>query len=154
MLKNVIPSGTWGRAMPWWQGPTYHGLLSHKKLNVIEYYTARVITLKTIHFRRYIKLLSQLQTFWLIVYGLYSQNWRKETRYLLQNSEEPLISHPTASNCIPLCTQFAPGTIFFYWLMYENFFNNDWPEFKSLEIKIKYFIGSALQSLKQLNRTT
>jgi hypothetical protein len=24
-LKAVPPSATWGRAIPWWQGPTYHG---------------------------------------------------------------------------------------------------------------------------------
>ena len=24
-LEAVPPSATWGRAMPWWQGPTYHG---------------------------------------------------------------------------------------------------------------------------------
>jgi hypothetical protein len=24
-LQAVPPSATWGRAMPWWQGPTYHG---------------------------------------------------------------------------------------------------------------------------------
>jgi len=24
--EAVPPSATWGRAMPWWQGPTYHGL--------------------------------------------------------------------------------------------------------------------------------
>ena len=26
ILEAVAPSATWGRAMPWWQGPTYHGL--------------------------------------------------------------------------------------------------------------------------------
>ena len=26
ILEAVPPSATWGRAMPWWQGPTYHGL--------------------------------------------------------------------------------------------------------------------------------
>ena len=25
ILQAVPPSATWGRAMPWWQGPTYHG---------------------------------------------------------------------------------------------------------------------------------
>ena len=25
ILEAVPPSTTWGRAMPWWQGPTYHG---------------------------------------------------------------------------------------------------------------------------------
>jgi hypothetical protein len=24
LLEAVLPSATWGRAMPWWQGPTYH----------------------------------------------------------------------------------------------------------------------------------
>ena len=27
-LQAVPPSSTWGRAMPWWQGPTYHGFHS------------------------------------------------------------------------------------------------------------------------------
>ena len=26
-LEAVPPSATWGRAMPWWQGPTYHGVM-------------------------------------------------------------------------------------------------------------------------------
>ena len=26
-LEAVPPSATWGRAMPWWQEPTYHGLI-------------------------------------------------------------------------------------------------------------------------------
>ena len=26
ILEAVAPSATWGHAMPWWQGPTYHGL--------------------------------------------------------------------------------------------------------------------------------
>jgi hypothetical protein len=26
-LEAVSPSTTWGRVMPWWQGPTYHGYL-------------------------------------------------------------------------------------------------------------------------------
>jgi hypothetical protein len=26
ILETVRPSATWGRAMPWWQGPTYHGM--------------------------------------------------------------------------------------------------------------------------------
>ena len=25
ILESCPPSATWGRAMPWWQGPTYHG---------------------------------------------------------------------------------------------------------------------------------
>ena len=25
ILEAVPPSATWGRVMPWWQGPTYHG---------------------------------------------------------------------------------------------------------------------------------
>jgi hypothetical protein len=25
ILEAVPPPATWGRAMPWWQGPTYHG---------------------------------------------------------------------------------------------------------------------------------
>jgi len=25
ILEVVPPSATWGRAMPWWRGPTYHG---------------------------------------------------------------------------------------------------------------------------------
>ena len=25
ILEAVHPSATWGRAMPWWHGPTYHG---------------------------------------------------------------------------------------------------------------------------------
>jgi hypothetical protein len=25
ILEAVPPSATWGRAMPWWQGPTYYG---------------------------------------------------------------------------------------------------------------------------------
>ena len=29
ILEAVPPSATWGRAMLWWQGPTYHGFLSH-----------------------------------------------------------------------------------------------------------------------------
>jgi hypothetical protein len=24
VLEAIPPSATWGRAMPWWQGPTYH----------------------------------------------------------------------------------------------------------------------------------
>jgi hypothetical protein len=28
ILEAVPPSATWGRAMPWWQGPTYAGLVS------------------------------------------------------------------------------------------------------------------------------
>jgi len=26
ILEAVPPSATWGHAMPWWQGPTYHGI--------------------------------------------------------------------------------------------------------------------------------
>jgi len=26
-LEAVRPSATWGRAMPWWQGPTYHSCI-------------------------------------------------------------------------------------------------------------------------------
>ena len=29
ILEVVTPSVTWGRAIPWWQGPTYHGLNRH-----------------------------------------------------------------------------------------------------------------------------
>ena len=28
-LEAVCPSATWGRAMPWWEGPTYHGHISY-----------------------------------------------------------------------------------------------------------------------------
>ena len=27
ILEAVPPSATWGRAMPWWQGPTFQGSL-------------------------------------------------------------------------------------------------------------------------------
>ena len=27
ILEAVPPFVTWGRAMPWWQGPTYHGII-------------------------------------------------------------------------------------------------------------------------------
>ena len=27
-LEAIPPSGTWGLALPWWQGPTYHGCVS------------------------------------------------------------------------------------------------------------------------------
>ena len=27
IVEAVSPSATWGRAMTWWQGPTYHGIL-------------------------------------------------------------------------------------------------------------------------------
>ena len=27
ILEAVPPSATWGRAMPWWQGPAYHGYI-------------------------------------------------------------------------------------------------------------------------------
>jgi hypothetical protein len=29
ILEAVPPSSTWGRAMPWWQGPTYHDMLDN-----------------------------------------------------------------------------------------------------------------------------
>jgi hypothetical protein len=29
ILEGVPPSATWGRAMPWWHGPTYHGNSLH-----------------------------------------------------------------------------------------------------------------------------
>jgi hypothetical protein len=28
-IEGLPPSATWGRAMPWWQGPTYHGAAYH-----------------------------------------------------------------------------------------------------------------------------
>jgi len=31
ILEAVPPSSTWGRAMPWWQGPTYHTWGEHYK---------------------------------------------------------------------------------------------------------------------------
>jgi hypothetical protein len=30
ILEAVPPSPTWGHAMPWWQGPTYHGKINFK----------------------------------------------------------------------------------------------------------------------------
>jgi hypothetical protein len=31
-LEVAFPSVSWGRAMPWWLGPTYHGMCSHVSL--------------------------------------------------------------------------------------------------------------------------
>ena len=38
ILEAVPPSANWGYAMPWWQGPTYHGhyVPSHRKLSGYE----------------------------------------------------------------------------------------------------------------------
>ena len=34
ILEAVPPSATWGRAMPWWQGPTYHGIKPTTSINM------------------------------------------------------------------------------------------------------------------------
>ena len=33
ILEAVLPSSTWGRAMPWWKWPTYHGVSYTQFLN-------------------------------------------------------------------------------------------------------------------------
>ena len=33
-LETVSPSATWGRAMPWWQGPTYSPLVARRSYAV------------------------------------------------------------------------------------------------------------------------
>jgi len=36
ILEAVPASETWGRAMPWWQGPTYHGLMRNEVINKLQ----------------------------------------------------------------------------------------------------------------------
>jgi len=57
---------------------------------------------------------------------------------------------PYCFNLLPLLHPVLSRYKFFYWLICEKFFNNDWPKFESL--KIKFCIVSALQSVKQLNK--
>ena len=38
ILEAVPPSGTWGRAMPWWQAPNYHGYIIDSRR---KYFVAR-----------------------------------------------------------------------------------------------------------------
>ena len=43
ILEAVPPSATWGLAMPWWQGPTYHQLISKQNFHLCSYVSVRCV---------------------------------------------------------------------------------------------------------------
>ena len=62
VLETVLLSATWGRAIPWWQGPTYHGtyFLRHRNVYLCSvnkmYIYSLLINLEVIWAQFYIRL--------------------------------------------------------------------------------------------------
>ena len=46
-LEAVPPSATWGRAIPWWQGPTYHGLSQAQRRQIVIHLVQKLPTKNT-----------------------------------------------------------------------------------------------------------
>jgi hypothetical protein len=45
-LEAFSPSATWGRAMPWWQGPTYHGWVTNNNNNKVVFIIDTVLSMR------------------------------------------------------------------------------------------------------------